>query len=54
MANNKSPGSDGFTVEFFKFFWSKLGNFVVRSLNEGFIKKRVIFHSKGGGYCLHT
>ena len=21
MKNNKSPGSDGFTVEFFKFFW---------------------------------
>ena len=21
VKNNKSPGSDGFTVEFFKFFW---------------------------------
>ena len=21
MKNNKSPGSDGFTIEFFKFFW---------------------------------
>ncbi len=24
MKNNKSPGSDGFTVEFFKFFWLHL------------------------------
>lgn len=22
MKNNKSPGSDGFTAEFFKFFWN--------------------------------
>ena len=36
MKNNKSPGSDGFTSEFFKFFWRQLGHFIVRSLNEGF------------------
>lgn len=36
MKNNKSPGSDGFTTEFFKFFWKNLGNFIVRSLNYGF------------------
>ena len=24
---NKSPGYDGFTVEFFKFFWNDLGHF---------------------------
>lgn len=36
MKNNKSPGSDGFTTEFFKCFWGKLGNFVVRSLNFGY------------------
>ena len=38
MKNNKSPGSDGFTVEFFKVFWQRLSCFVVRSLNEGFQK----------------
>jgi hypothetical protein len=32
MKNGKSPGSDGFSVEFFKFFWRQLGAFVVRSL----------------------
>ena len=36
MKNFKSPGTDGFTVEFFKFFWSKLGWLIIRSLNEGF------------------
>ncbi|KAK3093924.1 hypothetical protein FSP39_021885 [Pinctada imbricata] len=30
MKSNKSPGSDGFTAEFFKVFWKKLGTFVVR------------------------
>ena len=36
MQNNKSPGSTGFTSEFFKFFWKDLGIFVVNSLNYGF------------------
>ena len=36
MANNKSPGSDGFTAEFFKFFFPDLGHFLVRSLNYAF------------------
>ena len=36
MQNNKSPGSTGFTVEFFKFFWKDLGVFLVKSINFGF------------------
>ena len=36
MANNKSPGSDGFTAEFYKFFWSDLGHFFVKSINYGY------------------
>ena len=36
MKSNKSPGSDGFTAEFFKVFWKKLGNFVVRSINYAY------------------
>ena len=48
MTNNKSPGSDGFTVEFFKFFWPQLGEYVVRSLNEGFDKKELSTTQKEG------
>ena len=33
MKNNKSPGLSGFTVDFFKFFWTDIGIFLVRSLN---------------------
>ena len=36
MKNGKSPGLDGFTTEFFKFFWKDLGAFFVRSINYGF------------------
>lgn len=33
MKNDKSPGQDGFTSEFFKFFWVDIGYFILRSLN---------------------
>lgn len=36
MKNNKSPGLDGYTVEFFKFFGVDLGYFIMRSLNYGY------------------
>lgn len=36
MQNNKSPGSTGFTTEFFKFFWNDIGHFVVNSINHSF------------------
>ena len=36
MKNGKSPGQDGFTVEFFKFFWIDISYFILRSLNYGY------------------
>ena len=36
MKNGKSPGTDGFGAEFYKFFWKKLGPFVVRALNQSY------------------
>ena len=36
MKNNKSPGLDGFTVKFFKFFWVDIGLFILKSLNYGY------------------
>ena len=32
----KSPGSDGFTAEFFKFFWKDLGIFILNSINYAY------------------
>ena len=33
MKHSKSPGSDGFTAEFVKFFWKYLGIFILNSIN---------------------
>ena len=38
MKNNKSPGTDGFPVEFYKFFWLDIGKLLINSLNESFDK----------------
>ena len=36
MKLNKSPGSDGLPVEFYKTFWPNIKRLVVDSLNEGY------------------
>ena len=36
MKNNKSPGTDGFSSEFFKVFWKKIGIYVMRSVNHSY------------------
>ena len=36
MKNNKSPVSDGYTVEFFKFFRKDLGHYLIRTINFSF------------------
>ena len=33
MKNSKSPGNDGFTAEFFKFFLVNLGEYILKSIN---------------------
>jgi len=48
MANCKSPGSDGFTAEFYKFFLPDLGHFLVRSLNFAFLSGEVSVTQKQG------
>ena len=37
MANDKSPGSDGFTAEFYRFFWNLISNYIVESFNYAFL-----------------
>ena len=36
MKNDKSPGSDGFSAEFFKFFFKDLKVYIKRAINEGY------------------
>ena len=38
MKNNKSPGLDGFPIEFFKFFWIDLKEWIYRYVTETFEK----------------
>ena len=48
MKHNKSPGSDGFTTEFFKSFWKQLGTFIVRSINTGYFKGQLSITQRQG------
>ena len=36
MKINKSPGTSGFSADFYKVFWRQLCTFVVRAINSGF------------------
>ena len=36
FSNDKTPGNDGLTIEFYKFFWSEIGIFLVDSLNYAY------------------
>jgi hypothetical protein len=47
MINGKHPGSDGYTVDFYKFFWKDIGPFVFRSLFYGkacVLTHKSVFH----------
>ena len=48
MKNNRSPGSSGFSVEFFKHFWEDLGHFLVKSINYGFDHRELSITQKEG------
>jgi hypothetical protein len=48
MKNNKSPGSDGFTADFFKVFWIDVGTFVFRSVNYGYQQRTMSVTQRQG------
>ena len=48
MKNGKSPGTDGYTAEFYKFFWNDIGKFVLDSLNDSFTNGELSITQKQG------
>ena len=36
MKNNISPGTDGFSSDFFQVFWRKIGTFLMQSVNYNY------------------
>ena len=47
-SNNTSPGCDGFTYEFFKFFWKDFGIYLLRAINTCFYKGELTDSLKRG------
>ena len=41
MKNNKSPGSDGLSAEFYKCFWDNVKSLVIDSLNYGLVQEEL-------------
>lgn len=48
LQNGKSPGTTGFTTEFYKFFWSKIKELVTDSLNYAFENGHLSIDQKRG------
>ena len=48
MKMNKSPGNDGFTVEFYITFWLHIGEFLVEALNEAYERGSLSISQKQG------
>lgn len=48
MKNNKSPGNSGYTTEFYKFFFTDIGHFLIRAINYGFHCNRLSITQRQG------
>ena len=41
VENNKSPGNDGLSKEFYKFFWNKIKNPLLASIKRVFLNQEL-------------
>ena len=48
MQNNKSPGSDGITIEFYKIFWNDIKTHLIKSLNYSYNNENLTTLQKQG------
>ena len=48
MQNGKSPGIDGFSAEFYKFFWSDISEYLYNSFKEAFVEGELSITQKEG------
>ena len=48
LPNNKSPGSDGFTTNFYKFYWKDIKDFVFESFEHSFETKKLSVYQRMG------
>ena len=48
MSNGKSPGLDGFTSEFYKFFWIDIQEYVIQFLNFAYENSLLSVSQKQG------
>jgi len=48
MENNKTPGTDGLTPEFYLYFWNLLGSFMVNSFNFAFRNRTLSISQRQG------
>ena len=50
MENNKSPGNDGLTKEFYVFFWNKIKELFINFSHTGLEKQGTKHFTKAGNY----
>ena len=53
MENNKSPGNDGLTKEFYVFFWNKIEELFIDFFHAALEKQQNKHFTKAGNYKVH-